>query len=128
VAEPDPAARVRAVSLQTRERKRDHDADALYELGLVPAVARWAMSPRVFTLNVSNVRGPAGPVYVLGSRVRELYALSEIAQGHALRIAAISSADTLSIGLLADSHAVADLPVLTDGIRQAAQEILAYAG
>jgi diacylglycerol O-acyltransferase / wax synthase len=72
--------------------------------------ARWAMSPRVFTFNVSNVRGPADPVYVLGGRVRELYALSEIAKGHALRIAAVSSSDTLGIGPLADSRAVPDLP------------------
>jgi diacylglycerol O-acyltransferase / wax synthase len=127
VAEPDPAERVRAICRQTAERKRGRDADALYELGLVPAVARWAMSPRVFTVNVSNVRGPAHPVYVLGGRVRELYALSEIAQGHALRIAAISSSDTLSIGLLADSAVVTDLPDLAADIRQATTEILAHA-
>jgi diacylglycerol O-acyltransferase / wax synthase len=127
VSEPDPAARVRAIGHQTRERKRDRDADVLYELGLRPMVARWAMSPRVFTFNVSNVRGPADPVYVLGGRVRELYALSEIAEGHAVRIAAISSSGTLAIGLLADSRAVADLPALADGIRRSAQEILQYA-
>jgi diacylglycerol O-acyltransferase / wax synthase len=126
VAEPDPAARVRAIARQTLERKRDHDADLLYELGLRPMVARWAMSPRVFTFNVSNVRGPADPVYVLGARVRELYALSEIAEGHAVRIAAISSSGTLGIGLLADSRAVADLPALADGIRGAAGDLLAY--
>jgi WS/DGAT/MGAT family acyltransferase len=126
VAEPDPAARLRAVSDQTLERKRSGDAEAMYELGLMPIVARWAMSPRVFTVNVSNVRGPARPVYVLGRRVRELYALSEIADGHALRIAAISSSDTLSIGLLADSRAVGDLPGLAEGIRLASQELLAY--
>lgn len=127
VAEPDPAARVLAICRQTAERKRGHDADALYELGLRPLVARWAMSPRVFTFNVSNVRGPADPVYVLGGRVRELYALSEIAQGHALRIAAISSSDTLSVGLLADGRAVADLHALAAGIRQAAAEVLGHA-
>jgi diacylglycerol O-acyltransferase / wax synthase len=127
VTEPDPAARVLAVCRQTAERKRAHDADRLYELSLRPAVARWAMSPRVFTVNVSNVRGPAHPVYVLGGRVRELYALSEIARDHALRIAAISSSDTLSIGLLADASAVPDLSALADGIRAAADEFLVRA-
>jgi diacylglycerol O-acyltransferase len=127
VTEPDPAARVLAICRQTTERKGGHDADALFELGLRP-IARWAMSPRVFTFNVSNVRGPAHPVYVLGGRVRELYALSEIAQGHALRIAAISSSDSLSIGLLADSGAVADLNVLADDIRRAAEELPSFAG
>src|SRR3984957_252580 len=126
VAEPDLAARVLAINRQTAERKRDRDPDALYELGQRPLVARWAMSPRMFTFNVSNVRGPARPVYVLGGRVRELYALSEIAQNHALRVAAISSSETLSIGLLADSAAVPALPALADDIRQAGREILSY--
>jgi hypothetical protein len=86
------------------------------------------MSPRVFTVNVSNVRGPGQAVYVLGGRVRELYALSEIAQGHVLRVAAISSADTLSIGLLADARAVPDLDGLAGDIRQAAADLLRVAG
>jgi hypothetical protein len=76
---------------------------------------------------MSNVRGPAQPVYVLGWPVSELYTLSEIAQGHALRIAAISSSGTLAIGLLADSSAVTDLLALADDIRLAAAELLAYA-
>jgi diacylglycerol O-acyltransferase len=128
VTEPDPAARVLAIGAQTAERKRSHDADALYEVSQRPLVARWAMSPRVFTVNVSNVRGPGQPVYVLGGRVRELYALSEIAQGHVLRVAAISSADTLSIGLLADAGAVPDLDALAGDIRQAAADLLRVAG
>ena len=128
VTEPDPAARVLAIGRQTAERKRSHDADALYEIGQRPVVARWAMSPRVFTVNVSNVRGPGQPVYVLGGRVRELYALSEIAQGHVLRVAAISSAGTLSIGLLADARAVPDLDGLAGDVRQAAADLLSAAG
>jgi diacylglycerol O-acyltransferase len=127
VTEPDPVARVTAIGRQTAERKRSHDADALYQVGQRPLVARWAMSPRVFTVNVSNVRGPGQPVYVLGGRVRELYALSEIAQGHVLRVAAISSADTLSVGLLADAGAVPDLDALAGDVRQAAADLLAAA-
>ena len=128
VTEPDPAARVAAIGRQTAERKRSHDADALYEIGQRPLVARWSMSPRVFTVNVSDVRGPGQPVYVLGGRVRELYALSEIAHGHVLRVAAISSAETLSIGLLADARAVPDLDGLAGDVRQAAADLLRVAG
>jgi diacylglycerol O-acyltransferase len=127
VTEPGPAARLEAICRQTTARKDDRDADALYELSLHRLVSRWAMSPRVFTLNLSNVRGPAQPVWVLGCAVRELYALSEIAQGHALRIAAISSADSVSLGLLADGRAVPDMPELAGDIRRAAGELLALA-
>jgi hypothetical protein len=44
---------------------------------------RWAMSPRVFTLNVSNVPGPRGPQTVLGSPLLELQALGAAVGGSA---------------------------------------------
>ncbi len=125
VHEGDPAARVLAISRETRERKLGHDAETLYHLGRNPLVSRWAMSPRVFTFNVSNVRGPAGDVYVCGARVREFYSLAEIAQQHALRVAVISAAGNLFVGLNADRDAVVELQAMTDGMRRSVEELLA---
>jgi diacylglycerol O-acyltransferase / wax synthase len=125
VAEADPIKRVLAINRETRERKLHHDAETLYRLGTHPFVAHWAMSPRVFTFNVSNVRGPAVDIYVLGARVRELYSLAEIAQHHALRMAVISAAGLLSFGLCADRDAVKDLEALADGLRRSADELIA---
>ena len=125
VDEGDPTARVLAVSRETRERKLGHDAETLYHLGRNPLVARWAMSPRVFTFNVSNVRGPAGEIYVGGARVREFYSLAEIAQQHALRVAVISAAGRLFFGLNADRDAVVELPAMIDGLRRSVEELLA---
>jgi diacylglycerol O-acyltransferase len=127
VAEPDPAKRVLAISRETRERKHGHDAETLYHLGRHPVLAHWAMSPPVFTFNVSNVRGPADDVYVCGARVSEFYSLAEIAQRHALRVAVISAAGRLSFGLCSDSDAVRDLELLTDGLRRSRDELLALA-
>jgi len=124
VAEADPAGRLVAISRQTSHRKRARDAEALYRLGLHRPVARWAMSPRVFTFGVSNVHGPAHDVFVLGARVRELYSIAEIAHRHALRIAVISAAGRLHFGLCADRDAVPDLQVLADGLRRASDELL----
>ena len=124
VEEADPVKRLVAISRQTSRRKHDHDAEALYRLGLYRPVARWAMSPRVFTFNVSNVHGPPHDVYVLGARVRELYSIAEIAQLHALRIAVISAAGNLFFGLCADRDAVPGLHLLADGLRQASDELL----
>jgi len=125
VDEGDPAARVLAISRETRERKLGHDAETLYHLGRNPLVSRWAMSPRVFTFNVSNVRGPAEDIYVCGARVRELYSLAEIAQQHALRVAVISAAGNLFVGLNADRDAVVELQAMTDGMRRSVEELLA---
>jgi hypothetical protein len=90
--------------------------------------AHWAMSPHVFTFNVSNVRGPAESVYVLGSRIREMYSLAEIAPRHALRLAVISAAGSLFFGFCADRDAVPDLEVLAEGIERSADELLVAAG
>jgi diacylglycerol O-acyltransferase / wax synthase len=125
VTEPDVAKRALAINRETTERKLGHDAETLYRLGTHPFVSRWAMSPHVFTFNVSNVRGPANDVYVLGARIRELYSLAEIAQQHALRVAVISATGSLFFGLCADRDAVKDLDVLAAGLRRSADELLA---
>jgi len=125
VDEPDPAVRLRRIAAQTRERKERHDArslDALFrELRQVSKLAArtlsaWSMSPRVFTINVSNVPGPRMPIAVMGRPVREFFALAEIADRHALRVAVISLADELSFGLCADRAAVEDPETIAAGI------------
>jgi WS/DGAT/MGAT family acyltransferase len=124
VGEPDIARRVLAINRETSERKLAHDAETLYRLGRHPAIAHWAMSPRVFTFNVSNVRGPAQPIYVIDALVREMYSLGEIARRHALRFAVISFGDSLFFGLCADRDAVSGVHLLADGIRRATDELL----
>jgi diacylglycerol O-acyltransferase len=127
VAEEDPVERVRAINRETRERKLNHDAETLYRLGSHPFLVRWAMNPHVFTFNISNVPGPRSDVYILGSRVREMYSLAEIAPRHGLRLAVISAAGSLFFGLCADHDAVPDLDILAQGIERSADELLAVA-
>jgi hypothetical protein len=79
------------------------------------------MSPRVFTLNVSNVPGPQGAQAVLGARVLELHSLAEIAHRHALRVAIVSASGRISFGLCADPDAVDRLDVIADGIERELQ-------
>jgi diacylglycerol O-acyltransferase len=128
VGEAGFAERVLAVNRETLERKRRHDAEALYAATLRHSVAHRAMSPRVFTLNVSNVPGPREDVYVLGARVGELYSVAEIAQHHALRVAVISAAGMLFFGLCADRDAVNDVEVVADGIGDSLRDLVAPAG
>ena len=124
VTEADPVRRLQAISRETSERKHDRDAELLARVPLHRAVSHWAMSPRVFTLNVSNVPGPAGPLSLFGSPVRELYSLAEIAQHHALRISVISASGTMFFGFYSDGAVVDDLDVLADGVNHSLEELL----
>jgi diacylglycerol O-acyltransferase len=123
----DPLERLAAVSRETRERKQRHDAETIHTFfrdlshlsrSLERHAEQWAMSPRVFTLNVSNVPGPSGPHTVLGAPLLELHSLAEIAHHHALRVAIVSAAGRISFGLCADADAIDGLDLIAEGIRQ----------
>jgi diacylglycerol O-acyltransferase len=110
--EPDPVA---------------HDADELdaffndlgrFSRSLERLAERWAMSPRVFALNVSNVPGPQGKLTVMGSRLCGMYSIAEIAERHLLRVAVVSAGGRLSFGLCADADAVERLDLVTNGIAE----------
>jgi diacylglycerol O-acyltransferase / wax synthase len=113
------------VARETRECKNRHDAETLDDFfrdlshlsgALERQAKRWAMSPRVFTLNVSNVPGPPGPQLVLGAPLLELHTLAEVAHRHALRVAIVSAAGRISFGLCADPDAIDRLELIADGI------------
>ena len=123
--EPEALARLIAIAAETRERKAAHDADALDALfndlgrrsrSLERLAEHWAMSPRVFALNVSNVRGPEGDPTVLGSPLLTMHSVTEIAERHVLRVAVLSAAGRLSFGLCADADVVQRLDLVADGI------------
>jgi hypothetical protein len=120
------------VARETRERKALHDAQTLAEFfadlshlsrSLERFAQHWAMSPRVFTLNVSNVPGPAEPQRVFGAGLLGMYSLAEIAHRHALRIAVLSVGGSISFGLCADADAVGDLDAIASGIEDELSEL-----
>lgn len=128
----DPLERLAAICRTTRARKQGHDAqhvDALMrELAHSPRLSRFAehvlAHPRSFALNVSNVPGPRRPICVLGVPVRALYSLAEIGERHALRVAVVSLAGTLNIGLVADPTLLADVGGLAAGMQAEAAELI----
>jgi hypothetical protein len=130
----DPAVRLETIHAATRARKRDHDAEwldaVMRELGKTsPGLRRFAdhvlASPRSFALNVSNVPGPRRPIDVLGVPVTALYAIAEIGERHALRIAVVSLADTLQFGLCADPNLLSDVEQLAVAIQEEGAELAA---
>jgi diacylglycerol O-acyltransferase / wax synthase len=128
----DPLARLVAVARETRERKRRHDAETIHSFfgdlshlsrSLERHAEQWAMSPRVFTLNVSNVPGPSGPQSVLGAPLLELHSLAEIAHRHALRVAIVSASGRISFGMCADPDAIDGLDLVAHGIGREIQAL-----
>jgi diacylglycerol O-acyltransferase len=134
VQEPDATRRVLAVNEQTRARKEGQDAEELYALfadvghvskSVFRLAHKLASNPHVFALSVSNVRGPAGNLYLAGGRIEQMYSLAEIAPHHALRLSANSFGGRMSIGLCADADAIPDLVVLAQGLEDSLDELTA---
>jgi hypothetical protein len=124
--QPDPVQRLRAVAAGTRQRKAARDAESVDHFfadlsHLSPRLERlaqaWASSPRVFTLNVSNVPGPRGERAVLDAPVVLLYSLAEVAHRHALRISVVSGMGRLTYGLCADPDAVGPIDPLAEAMK-----------
>jgi WS/DGAT/MGAT family acyltransferase len=123
IAEPDPQERLRLINAETRQRKFDHDADALYAFfhalsrfrPLYKGVTRLTAGPREFALSVSNVPGPRERAVILGHAVEQFCSFAEPADRHALRISVVSLEGELAFGLCSDPEAISKL----DGLRGA---------
>jgi hypothetical protein len=134
LGEPDPATRLRLIRQESVLRKTHHDAEemdrALAALSRVSSrlrqvCDRFQMDPREFALNVSNVPGPSRPVSILGRPVLSIHDIADIAERHALRVAAVSYGDQLGFGLCADTGLIDDLPGLAAAIQAEADGLIA---
>ena len=129
----DPLERLAAIRRATLVRKQEHDAQqldaAMQRLARTPRLSHFAehvlAHPRSFALNVSNVPGPRRPVRVLAVPVGALYSLAEIGEHHALRVAVVSLAGTLNVGLVADPTLLADVDHLAAGMQAEATALIA---
>jgi diacylglycerol O-acyltransferase / wax synthase len=132
----DLLVRLRAVHAATAVRKAEHDAETMDDLlgrlrrvspGLGRLCERIERSPRAFAVNISNVPGPRQQVSVLGTPVASLYAVAELAEHHALRVAAVSLADALCLGFCADPEIVDDVASIAAATEHEARELIATA-
>jgi diacylglycerol O-acyltransferase len=133
LAERDPVKRLGAVHAATLARKDAHDAEEMDAVlaglrRLSPRLEsfcdRIERSPRSFALNVSNVPGPPQPKAIAGTPVLSMHSLAEIAQHHALRIAAVSYAGNLNFGFCADPEIVVSLDGLAAGVEAEAAALI----
>jgi hypothetical protein len=78
----------------------------------------WARRAAASHINlyVTNVPGPAGPLFLAGARLRDVVPLAPLVAGVRLSVTALSYDGTLSVALLAD-ESISDLPILARGVR-----------
>jgi WS/DGAT/MGAT family acyltransferase len=118
VGERDPAAVLSEVARQTQQNHREHRAEPIDHMirasRFAPAPVRdmvaWLLSrPQTFNAVLSNVPGPAEPLYLLGRRLQSAYPAIPLAQGHGLSIGVLSYCGSLHVGLYADPDIVPDV-------------------
>jgi WS/DGAT/MGAT family acyltransferase len=133
VAERDPLARFARIRAETERLKRSRAAEGIE---LMTALAdrfgptwltRFGVSLvnglRPYNLIVTNVPGPAFPLYVLGARLLELYPQLPLFEQQGLGVAVLSYDGRLGFGLIADWERVPELARLREALAEAFEEL-----
>ncbi len=140
----DPVERlnkIHAVTKQSKEVQRQLGIETMLDWSEAapPAVYRWILSAYSQSrladhmrppanLIVSNVRGPARPLYVAGAKLRKIYSVGPAVEGIGLNITGWSYCGELSFALIADADAVPDPHPITDALRPALDDLLRATG
>jgi diacylglycerol O-acyltransferase len=132
IDEPDPLTRLRRV-VDARQGL-DHSArgrtgDALAQVGdwtfggVMAQLARLGLWNRTANFAVTNVPGPQVPIYMLGARLLEAYAIVPLMADQALGITLFSCADALHWGFNSDWDALPDLHAFVEAIQLEFEEL-----
>ena len=80
--------------------------------------------PAVHNVVISNVAGPAFPVYLDGARLEQAYPMGPVLEGAGLNITVLSYVDAVDIGFIASPNLVPDLGRLADEVAPAFAELV----
>lgn len=134
--EPDPVRRLQHVHAMMTRGKHDREPEsadlafkaAAHTPGAVQhAISRLFASPRTFNLVVSNIPGPAPPMYMLGCPLEAAYPVVPLADRHALSVGMTSVRDRACFGIYADREAIPDARRFARDVDAAITELLAGA-
>jgi diacylglycerol O-acyltransferase / wax synthase len=129
----DPVARLQVVRQAMDGLKESKQAlgaevisgmQALAPPTIFAQASRLNFSTRLFNLLVTNVPGPQMPLYVLGRRLDDLFAVAFLPKNHALAIAIMSYDGGMDFGLLGDYDAMPDLDRVGDLLGASLQELV----
>jgi hypothetical protein len=76
-------------------------------------------------LLVSNVRGPASPIYCFGAKVHAFYPYFGVQDGLGLNVVLFSYAGQLLIGIGADPNLMPDIGAFAQSIAKSFEELAA---
>jgi WS/DGAT/MGAT family acyltransferase len=129
----DAIERLRIVSEAMRglkESKQAVGAETLTRLQdfapptILAQASRLNFSRRAYNLLVTNVPGPQFPLYLIGREMQELAPVPFLAPERALAVAIMSYNGSVTIGLMGDYDAMADLDEFSDDVEQSVAELL----
>ena len=130
--EPAPAGRLTKVKAAMENRKQSGEpegAQAVLQameyapLTLQHAVSRAAASERAFNLVVSNIPGPAQPLYMLGCKLEEVYPVVPLADRHSVSIGFTTVDDQAFFGVYASRESLPDADDLAASIAESVDEL-----
>ena len=122
VSEPDPARRLAQIARLTSARKRYppyQPAARCAQRAMISAMSR----QRLVNLFTSNLPGPAGPLYVAGARVLELFQVGVVQGNVTIAVGVLSYAGQLNFTIVGDADAVPDLKAFADGVSDALMQL-----
>lgn len=125
--ESDPVRRLQQIASETAKRK----ARTRTSLGTLfrGRIARGLMLKAVIRQRVNvttaSIPGPKQPLYLAGARMLEAFPVLPLIGNVPLGVGALSYAGTFNIGITADRDAFPDIDVLTAGVRDELQALLA---
>jgi len=131
VSLPDPVARVREVHRRMTRLKAGGQAASTYAiLSIVGALPSWANRLAVWvgvrsSAAVTNVPGPARPVYLAGARLSRLAFWVPQVGGVGLGVSIISYAGEVTIGVAADRNIVPEPGRLVDAVEAEIADLVA---
>ena len=139
----DPGKRIAAISATTRGAKEEHKAigaDLLTDWAEFAAPAVFSRASRLYTsmkladrhrpihnVIVSNVPGPAFPLYLAGARLQMLCPLGPVMEGAGLNVTVLSYMDSIDVGLIACKELIPDLWDLAHAFEGSMDELTAAA-
>jgi diacylglycerol O-acyltransferase / wax synthase len=130
--EPDPLRRLQHVQASMGQRKAGGEpegADLLLDAveyapkTIQHAIARVAASARAFNVVVSNIPGPAHPLYMCGCRLEEAYPVVPLADDHGVSIGMTTVAGEACFGVYADAETLPDADGLAAAIADSVDEL-----
>ncbi|NUW37690.1 wax ester/triacylglycerol synthase family O-acyltransferase [Nonomuraea sp. SMC257] len=124
--ESDPVRRLALVAAATRAAKAAQPLSretSTVMYGLLGGLSALGLDlegrQRAMNFQVSDVRGPERPLYLLGAQVVDAVPVTGITGNLTLAVAALSYRGRLGLTVLADRRACPDVDVLADGMRRA---------